>query len=1109
MFDASSSSLASALEAQLPFLSRLARALVADEHAAEDLVQETVASALAQVGRDAGQVERGSQGVRSLGPGRLRAWLSTVLRRNHVDRLRAFAPGRTASSDTLENAESIGASPDGIAERLEHQRLLHSALASLPEEDSLLLVLRFQDGLSAARIAATTDTPLPTVKSRIQRALERLRGELDRQSGGDADARERWLGALATLALPCLGQLSVSVQAVPKALPTAAATTFMAAMTLKYVPLVLGAAALLAVTLVLVTSGPDSEHNGIASPEADTPPATPRQQKLASAQTGSSRQLEASRSGVGTEARAMNTATDEGTSMVGPASPVTLLARVISATSRKPVAAHIRFGEADGAAASPIDGAFALELGTTLTGPLQLSHPRFKPLVLSLKSLKGATPRDGTVDLGILEMTPKTQATLTVLDDDGAPLVGAECQVHRRLTRELNGTWGPGPQAIDEARSIGSTDDDGRVTFPLAYDATVTVKAPGGRMGAGLVAVETENIIRIDGPARRVVMRFADSGQPVAGRFFPVAWQGQAADAGWYVRTDSNGVADLPVGAGTLTLCMSKPRLLIDAISLADRPVKGIRAGSFSAVAHLLSDETEVEVIVACSEVAVHLIDADTREPVIGTAYFMKQSRRDDGQWSGFAGKALYHLVDGTLTASAWFTDPQEGSQPKRRWIAVPGYKVKFLDGSLPLAGATVALDPAHTRSLRVVDSRGRPVATPCKMYLACGVSLEFVTDLAGFAGPFPWSGEGGWRIYIAETGFQGDYEVIEISAAELASAPTVTVRSQMKPGAIRIVDIPHDAPPIFALSRGRLRAARLMTSQGTDQAAGHVIGTTNDAKLPRLEAVIEGLAPDGYIVGSHTWVSQLSSRLVRYGGLSGSVENTDVTKGNLRVQVTPGSVVDVPWNPSWRSVESTTGRVICEGHSGDQLAVMPIYAALGTQIYFGSHGEWRYCDAEGRFRTVAGDPDPLAFLIARFVHDWGGRHPVVLDSQRVRADGVYHVALTSFELVASNAQAWAESGLDARSYPTLWLVGDSAALDAPMEFLHGVRWGTWNPAEPREMSGLPAHISTLRLTFRGGRERQLISIRPGGNNRIAVHIPLPSTPARPVAADVPALRER
>ena len=152
-----------------PFLERLSRSLVADEHEARDLLQDTWLSALAHPPRHARN---------------LRAWLGVVLRR--------AAGHRRAARELALGADPIDADPiDTSAER----RAVHAAVAravdALEEPYREVVVLRVFDGLPPRDIAARQGVPVATVHSRLQRALQQLRGRLDREVG-----RPAWLALL-------------------------------------------------------------------------------------------------------------------------------------------------------------------------------------------------------------------------------------------------------------------------------------------------------------------------------------------------------------------------------------------------------------------------------------------------------------------------------------------------------------------------------------------------------------------------------------------------------------------------------------------------------------------------------------------------------------------------------------------------------------------------------------------------------------------------------------------------------------------------------------------------------------------------------------------------
>lgn len=168
------------LAAHAAALRALARALVGEEHA-EDIVQETALRAL---------------GASPAEPTGLFGWLATTLRRlasNHrrQRRRRREREGRAAQPESVAPA-------DAALERRESLRLVTDAVLALPSLYQTAIVLRFFEGLTPRAIAERTGVPLATVKSRQQRALLLLRGELDRR-----DRSGRWLGALAAVTGLC------------------------------------------------------------------------------------------------------------------------------------------------------------------------------------------------------------------------------------------------------------------------------------------------------------------------------------------------------------------------------------------------------------------------------------------------------------------------------------------------------------------------------------------------------------------------------------------------------------------------------------------------------------------------------------------------------------------------------------------------------------------------------------------------------------------------------------------------------------------------------------------------------------------------------------------
>ena len=158
------------------WMRRLARRLVSDPATADDVVQETWQAALVSPPPD----DRP-----------LRPWLAHVVKN--------FARRAQRSQARRRQREEVSARPEeqpstaALVERLEGQRHVVEALLGLDEPYRSTLVARFLDDLSAAEIARRAGLPEGTVRWRVQRGLELLRGRLDGRYGGD---RTAWCAAL-------------------------------------------------------------------------------------------------------------------------------------------------------------------------------------------------------------------------------------------------------------------------------------------------------------------------------------------------------------------------------------------------------------------------------------------------------------------------------------------------------------------------------------------------------------------------------------------------------------------------------------------------------------------------------------------------------------------------------------------------------------------------------------------------------------------------------------------------------------------------------------------------------------------------------------------------
>lgn len=156
------------IEAEIPRLRRYARALTRDIAIADDLVQDCLTRAL-------GKLHLWQEGSD------LRAWLFTILHNQYVNHIRrAVREGATVG---LNESEPLLRRPPQQSKRLE-LRDVERAIAKLPEEQRVVILLVGLEGMRYEEVAAILDVPVGTIRSRLSRGREALR----RLTGAAPDA---------------------------------------------------------------------------------------------------------------------------------------------------------------------------------------------------------------------------------------------------------------------------------------------------------------------------------------------------------------------------------------------------------------------------------------------------------------------------------------------------------------------------------------------------------------------------------------------------------------------------------------------------------------------------------------------------------------------------------------------------------------------------------------------------------------------------------------------------------------------------------------------------------------------------------------------------------
>jgi RNA polymerase sigma-70 factor (ECF subfamily) len=115
------------------------------------------------------------------GDAKLSTWLYAITSRLCLNRLASGERRLTRQGeDALLRLSDAGPRPDVALERRELETALGRAIAELPEDRRIVVVLRDIEGLSYEEIAQVLELELGTVRSRLHRARADLKEKLER-----------------------------------------------------------------------------------------------------------------------------------------------------------------------------------------------------------------------------------------------------------------------------------------------------------------------------------------------------------------------------------------------------------------------------------------------------------------------------------------------------------------------------------------------------------------------------------------------------------------------------------------------------------------------------------------------------------------------------------------------------------------------------------------------------------------------------------------------------------------------------------------------------------------------------------------------------------------
>lgn len=152
------------------------RRLGADASLAEDLTQETYARAWRRI-----------DSVRKAAS--LRSWLLTIARNQFLQQRRVGRVPVTPLDELPERADASDHGAESALSEAERDLAVRRAVDRLEPELQETVALHYFQELSLKEVGAVLSIPTGTVKSRINRALGRLRALLERREADDAGTR--------------------------------------------------------------------------------------------------------------------------------------------------------------------------------------------------------------------------------------------------------------------------------------------------------------------------------------------------------------------------------------------------------------------------------------------------------------------------------------------------------------------------------------------------------------------------------------------------------------------------------------------------------------------------------------------------------------------------------------------------------------------------------------------------------------------------------------------------------------------------------------------------------------------------------------------------------
>jgi RNA polymerase sigma-70 factor (ECF subfamily) len=160
-------------------LFRVARAILKDEHEAEDALQDAYVKAFAGIGEFEGRSQLSTWLVRIV----VNESLGRLRRRRVTEPLTEMIEMSPNRPQDVSGLIAVADDPEKATARADIRRLLEAAIDALPEVFRTVFVLRAVEQMSVEETSASLGIPQATVKTRFHRARRQLRLHLEDRLG--------------------------------------------------------------------------------------------------------------------------------------------------------------------------------------------------------------------------------------------------------------------------------------------------------------------------------------------------------------------------------------------------------------------------------------------------------------------------------------------------------------------------------------------------------------------------------------------------------------------------------------------------------------------------------------------------------------------------------------------------------------------------------------------------------------------------------------------------------------------------------------------------------------------------------------------------------------